>query len=433
MHRIAVATLSVLLAGAGWPILTAADGAGAAGPDAGAASDAPAASAAPATIQTTLAKKANIRFGPSLSAKVVTTLDAGTPVEVIGPAMGMPDWYAIRFPRAGTAWVHEKVLEPLDGGKRFRVIEDRAKARDDATLGGTIVCELAKGEILESKDRVVGQWHAVYPANAIAYVYKSMLVLTPVVQTKVDDAVKQDDHIELLWQDAQRTYAAYKQALDSDYNLAATLDWTHLSDELDQVATQHPSVRTRLAAQRLENGIQRVVAAVEQVQRNAGITPVRDVPGQPVSHPAEDTTPPAPADTAANPGTTPAAPAPETPAVQPASPSPSGAASSGSEAVRSAASTAPPAPTPGETGYVATGWLEEKAFPDLGVSHVIIDKDGKVCAFIKVKPGSGLQPSEYFWRLVGIKGDVEPIPPSRSKLPGTVPLVTVSDIALLSH
>ena len=138
----------------------------------------PAPQAAPETvIHATMAKRGKVHYGPSLNSREAAILDPGTEIEVLGVAQGLPDWYVIRFPRAGTAWVHSKALQPLKDGKTFRIIEDRARARDDATLRGSIIAELAKGEVVESKGKKIGDWQAVYPSSAVAYVHKSVLNL----------------------------------------------------------------------------------------------------------------------------------------------------------------------------------------------------------------------------------------------------------------
>ena len=66
----------------------------------------------PQAVATTMSKKGNVRFGPSTQAKVVATMDVGAPVEVLGIAQGLPEWYVVRFPREGSAWIHQKVIQP---------------------------------------------------------------------------------------------------------------------------------------------------------------------------------------------------------------------------------------------------------------------------------------------------------------------------------
>ncbi len=62
---------------------------------------------------------------------------------------------------------------------------------------------------------------------------------------------------------------------------------------------------------------------------------------------------------------------------------------------------------------------------------MIIDKDGNVCAFVTVKAGTPIQLSEFFWRNVGVRGEVKPVDQSLHNLGKPVPLVVVDDIALL--
>ena len=98
-----------------------------------------------------------------------------------------------------------------------------------------------------------------------------------------------------------------------------------------------------------------------------------------------------------------------------------------SEDLKNAAATAPTAPG----AFAATGWLEERAYPQVGANHVIIDKDGNVCAFVTVKAGTPIQLSEFFWRNVGVRGEIKAVDQTLHNLGKDIPLVVVDDIALL--
>lgn len=371
--------------------------------------------AQPASVATTMAKRGNVRFGPSQAAALVVTLDGGASVEVLGVAQGVPDWYVIRFPRQGLAWMHQKTLEPQDGGKTFVVKEDRARVRDDARQGANLVAELAKGEVVEAKDRArVGDWIPVYPSSAVAYVHKALLTAAPAMNTDIAKKVEKDDRVDLLWQEVQARYAAYKAALDKDLEIAATLDWAFLDSQLSQVIAQHSTVRVQLAAKRLAERIAPVVKAAVEVQKKNNIPPSRDVPGQPpiviakhtdpVADPVKPADPAKPAGTVPKPGDT--------------------------TAIRAAAISAPPAPS--ADGFAVQGFIEEKAFPQVGANFVIIDQTGAVCAFLKTKPGSEIQLSEYFWRNVGVKGLSQEVDQATHNLGKKVPLILVDDVMLLA-
>ncbi len=400
------------------------------------AADAPAEVVAPA-VGTSMLKRANVRFGPSTQAKVVVTLDAGEPVEVLGVAQGMPEWYVIRFPRQGSAWVHEKVLQLQEGGKTYLVTEDRARVRDDARQGGNIVAELALGEILEVKDRArVGAWLPVYPPSAVAYVHKTVLHVPAPVAAAVVQQVQQNNQLDDLWEEIQLRYSAYKAALDQDVEIAAKLDWSYLDQQLDQVVTGHPSVRIQLAGKRLKDRIAPVVTAALKVQRQNNITPSRDVPGQPPIVVIKPDPVVAKADpvvksdpVVVKPDSTPAV---VKPAIDPL-PQPPGptAPAVGADQIKQAAVHAPVVPT-GE--FAAQGFLEERGVSSVGTNYVIIDKNGKVCAFVKAKAGVDIQLSEFFWRLVGIKGESTLIPADKhGQGNAPIPLVTVDDVMLLSR
>lgn len=369
----------------------------------------------PQAVTTTMSKKGNVRFGPSIQAKTITTLEPGSPVEVLGIAQGMPEWYVVRFPREGSAWIHEKVIQPDASGKKAKVIEDRARVRDDARQGGNIVAELALGEEVEVKERArVGAWVPVYPPSAVAYVHKSVLVIPQAQEQALQGQVQQGNKLDEVNEEALARYAAFKKALDEDPEVAAKLDWEYLDMQLAQVVDGHPNERVKLAAKRLKDRIAPVVAAVLQVQRANKIAPVRDVPGAPPI--AKPTIDPLPARQ-----DPPKDPPKDPPAKIDPLPKPDVAV------VKDAAK-----PLPAATQFAAQGFLEERAVPAVGTNHVIIDKNGKVCAFVKTKPGVDLQLSEFFWRLVGVKGDVQPIEAEKhGQGGGAIPLVLVEDVALL--
>ena len=374
----------------------------------------------PKSVATTMAAKGNVRFGPSIQAKVVVTLDPGTPVEVLGIAQGIPEWYVIRFPREGSAWIHEKVIQVDASGKKATVREDRARVRDDSRQGGNIVAELALGEEVEIKERARnGAWVPVYPPSAVAYVHKSVLVVPAGKANEpnaIDTIVEKDNRLDNLWDEAQARYAAFKKALDQNVEIAATLDWDYLDKQLAEVVAHHPSERVKLACKRLKDRIAPVVTAAKQVQDKNGIKPTRDVPGEPAI--AKGNTPPGTPDPVKN------DPPPNKPQVDPL-PKPSD--------VKQLTEVKDKAPAPTVGGeFVAQGFLEERAIAAVGTNHVIIDKNGKICAFVKTKPGVDLQLSEFFWRNVGVKGETQLIEAAKhGQGGGPIPLVLVEDVLLL--
>lgn len=386
---------------------------------------------APQAVATSMAKRGNVRFGPSMQSKTVTTLDAGAPVEVLGVAQGVPDWYVIRFPREGSAWIHQKVIKIDESGKKAAVTEDRARVRDDARQGGNIVAELPLGDMVEIKERArVGDWIPVYPPSAVAYVHKSVLNVPQEKAAELEKKDVQGNKLDDVWAEVQARYATFKEALDQNVDVAATLDWEYLDSQLAEVVDGHPSVRVQLAAKRLKDRIAPVVSAAVQVQRANKITPVRDVPGKPVVIAKND--PPATPD---KPATEKPKADPVKPAIDPLPTTDKPKADTTGEkpktdGLKEAAQKAPPAPTAGS--FAAQGFLEERAVAAVGTNHVIIDKNGKICAFVKTKPGVDLQLSEFFWRLVGVKGDSQPIDADKhGQGGGPIPLVLVEDVALL--
>ncbi len=52
-------------------------------------------------------------------------------------------------------------------------------------------------------------------------------------------------------------------------------------------------------------------------------------------------------------------------------------------------------------------------------------------AYLKVRPGSTLQLSEFYWRNVGVIGEVQESDPAKAGPGDKAPLVIVDDIRLL--
>jgi SH3-like domain-containing protein len=386
---------------------------------------------APQAVATSMSKRGNVRFGPSMQSKTVTTLDAGAPVEVLGVAQGVPDWYVIRFPREGSAWIHQKVIKMDESGKKAAITEDRARVRDDARQGGNIVAELPLGDTVEIKERArVGDWIPVYPPSAVAYVHKSVLNVPQEKAAEFEKKDVQGNKLDDVWAEVQARYATFKEALDQNVDVAATLDWEFLDGQLAEVVDGHPSVRVQLAAKRLKDRIAPVVSAAVQVQRANKITPVRDVPGKPVVIAKND--PPATTDKPATDKPATDKPVTEKPKTDPVKPAIDPLPSTDKPKTDGLKEAAQKAPAPAAGGFAAQGFLEERAVPAVGTNHVIIDKNGKICAFVKTKPGVDLQLSEFFWRLVGVKGDSQPVDADKhGQGGGPIPLVLVEDVALL--
>ena len=425
-----VAAFASLLA-TGLPALTAAESGLAPTPDTLAASAAPA-----GTLRVLLGKNGNVRFAPTTQSKVIVTLPARTEVEILGTAK-VAGWYVIRFPREGNAWVHSKVLQSVDGGKRWRVTEDKARARDDSTLGAAIVGELQKGEILEDKGRLNGDWRAVYLPNAVAYISGSVLDMPANVEQAKQDAAQRADNAASAWATAQTDYASYYDALQKNPQNALVLDWAGLGKQFDAVIRDHRDPDTRLSAQRLKDGIVNVAAAAANLQKAKGITPV-EVPSEiPAVIAAQQTSttqapglvalvPPAKANPKITdvgdptvpekltvPGEIPSLVVPIPPAeIAPVAP------------VAQQPVVAAPA------AFAVEGFVTQQKFEGVGVSEVLVDGDSNVVAFLSIKVGKDIQLSEYYWRWVGVRGEVQKVDQSKHNLGRDVPLVIVDELSL---
>lgn len=352
---------------------------------------------APAPITAALEKNANVRFGPTTSSKVVVTLKAGDTVEVFGPSKSSAEWYVIRFPRQGKVWVDSKNLTAIDGGARYKVSQDRVRARNDATLSADVVAELGLGEIVEDKGQVVGNWRAVNIPDAVAYVHKSLLKLPADVEKGFIDAENRAAAAAQAWQGALATYTQFIETVKVSPKAAVGLDWAGLAGQLDIVTAGHASASVRLAAKRVRESITALAPMVGQVMP-APPEPVVVTPGTPAADPTK------PVATSTDP--------------KPLS----------SDEVSKLIQARPP-----PSIYQAEGILvqDDQYSAKVGTRDLIQDGDGNVIAFIKAKDGVDLKLSELQWREVGAKGEIQLIAPETSGLAKPVKLIVATDVAPL--
>lgn len=365
------------------------------------AGEPPALAPVPVRIDT----RANVRFAPSTSAKIVVTLPAGSEVEVFGPAKDAPDWFVIRFPREGRVWVHARNLKPLDGGQRHQVTQPQTKARDDARITAEVVAELDEGMIVEDRGQVVGDWRAVAIPDAVAFVHKSVLKLPPDLDARLRARAAAAEAAERVWQQAMVLYAQYVEQVKANPKAAIGLDWAGLARQLDIVINDHASASVRLAATRVRESVAQLIPPAQKVAEQAGIQPPAPLPPPaPRSEPA----PPAAA-------TAPAA-APALPATRPLT-----------EPELRAVVAARPAASP----WQAEGLLViDDAFQaKVGTRIVLMDENGDPVAFIRPKEGADLRVSELINRYVGANGEVLTVPPEQSGLPRPVRLIIATHLA----
>jgi uncharacterized protein YgiM (DUF1202 family) len=392
--------------------------------------DSLAAGAAPVgSLRVILAKNGNVRYAPTTQSKVIVTLPAKSEVEILGPAK-VAGWYVIRFPREGSAWVHSKVLQAVDGGKRWRVTEDRSRARDDSTLRSEIVAELNKGEILEDKGRINGDWRAVYLPNAVAYISSTVLDMPANIEQARKDAATRAAEAVQTWGTAQSIYASFFDQLKNNPQNALVLDWQGLVVQLDSVIRNHPDADVRISAQRIKDGIVNVAAAAKNVQVARGITPTISSGNNATSIPGAATT----VTTAPTSGTSGDPLAPPMLPVPDATPAP---AISVTTVPAIIPEPLPPAEIPKPAAAVAVvkafaaeGFVTQQNFEQVGATEVLVDGDSNIVAFLKVAVGKDVQLSEYYWRWVGVKGEVQKVEQSKHNLGRDVPLVIVDSLSL---
>ncbi|MCS6970308.1 MAG: SH3 domain-containing protein [Planctomycetota bacterium] len=352
-----------------------------------------------APVPVRLDTRANVRFAPSTSAKIVVTLAAGSEVEVFGPAKEAADWFVIRFPREGRVWVHSRNLKPLDGGLRYQVTQAQTKARDDARLTADVVAELNEGDIVEDRGQVVGDWRAVAIPDAVAFVHKSVLKLPPDLDARLRARAAAAEAAERAWQQAMVIYAQYVDQVKANPKAAVGLDWAGLVRLLDSVVNDHASASVRLAATRVRESIAQLVPPAQEVAKKEGIQPPAPLP------------PPAPRSEA------PASPPPA------AAPAPRPLSDQEARAVLAA--------RPASSAWQATGLLvlDDRYAERVGTRVVLMDENGDPVAFIKPKEGADLRVSEFVNRFVGAAGEVYTVPPEQSGLPRPVKLILAQQLA----
>lgn len=383
----------------------------------------------------TMAKRGNVRYGPSLEAGVIVTLDPATEVQILGKAEGQPGWYKIRFPRQGRAWMHSRNLEETGREGVLKVTYDGASVRSDARITAEKIAEMAIGETVEWSGRRVGQWYAVYPPSAVAYTYQSVLDLTPAKREQVVAKANEDLAIEKTWKTAERRYRAYYDALQRDAHEALTLDWPGLAVMLKEVVQDHPDLRTRLVAQKLRSKIGRIVKASAAIPAGRRRAMPDEEEGSSVATTTTQEEPQEPAMTAVEPDPEPTQTVVDT----------SEGAMDVPESEADLTSTETETIDDGEldialadqeeavelldeVGDERVGWLQELEKPQLGTRYVLIG-DG-VEAFLKLPEDSEINLREFHWRRVRVQGTQQVVDHEVAPEYRGVPLILVESVRM---
>ena len=218
------------------------------------------------------------------------------------------------------------------------------------------------------------------------------------------------------------------------------LDWQGLAVQLDAVIRYHPDADTRVSAQRIKDGIVNVAAAADNLQRAKGITPVKRIADLPTTSPTSGQTssqsiaqknPPAPG-VIGDPLAPPKLAVPgESPTPVSITPLPiTGAPGAAEPVAPTEIATKQQAPAAPAKAFVVEGFVTQQNFENVGVSEVLVDGDSNIVAFLKVQVGKDIQLSEYYWRWVGVKGEVQHVDQSKHTLGRDVPLVIVDGLSL---
>ncbi|TVR17082.1 MAG: SH3 domain-containing protein [Planctomycetota bacterium] len=389
--------------------------------------------------------RANVRYGPSTQARVITTLEPGSEVVVYGPAMGREGWYTVAFPRQGHAWAHSSVLRETEHEGWYRVIRDGANVRSDSRITADLVTQLSHGELVEFKGRRVGEWLAIHPGAARAYMYHTVLDMSPQVIRAIDERALRDDATQRRWQIATQRYEYYRETFSRNQQRALRLNWQGLSDEFQAVVDGHPTVRTRLQANRLRESIAPVVRAANRHQEQHNLRPLVDPefrvpepstvatlpPAQPerqdpppatVQQPRQPTPPPPTEDDST--ATTQQPPQPQDPQPEPEAP-PAEVEELAQTALEQLES---PPPQPGSSHPI--GWLEQRDDPGIGTSFALLDSQGELAAFIRPSEDLTMNLSEFYWRRVEVQGDVEQVTLSIGGRERQVAVITATQVRL---
>ena len=344
-------------------------------------------------------KNANVRFGPSVNAKIAVTLKADglNAVELIGPAP-VKGWWMVRMPRQGRAWVDERNLVAAGEGL-WRVTREGTRSREDATPGSSIVRELSAGEIVEERGAKVGAFRAVWIPNAMAYVHESVIDLNSDNISIVGSAEQAQAQAEAEWQEAERMYQGLYAEVTAAPARAKSLNWEPLLARIDSVIAKHRNATVRNKALQIKAGIRELAAVAQGLPDNASIPPIEP----PRIADGGTQKPPVGGDTGSTGGATATPVPPPLPKIQPKSP------------------------------YPAQGILETKDFPAFNVSYVLTDSDSMVVALVRVKPGSTVALSEYIYREVGAKGVVTELSIADTGLGRAVKLIEVEELVKIER
>lgn len=359
------------------------------------------------TISATIIKRGNVRYGPNLKAGVICTLRANSKIEIISRAEGLRNWYKIKFPRQGLAWMHKRNLVKTSG-RMMRVTLDGAVVRSDATTGGDVVAELKLNEVIEWKGPQVGSWYAVFVPSAVAYVHQSVVMVDQPIAAH--DATGQAEIIERpvvrvpdaaishpaedMWKQAKITYEKYYAILQADTSKGLNQDWAGLSKMLTKIVIEHPQLKTKVYAERLRKGIARLVSGTAPAPIIKKAPVVTQLPAQrPVVEHADVVT--------------------KNPVVKPVV---------GKDDPADLAGFAKT-----ENGVV--GWLESKEIESIGVSYVILGDSG-IAAFIKLQAGSRIDLKTMHWRRVIASGETQIVDHLVSEEYKGIPLLILEKIHL---
>ena len=365
-------------------------------------------------VEAVMAKRGNIRFGPSIKDDIVCTLNADTPIHILGKPEGMENWFKIKFPSQGHAWVHGMNLVQTDKERILRVTTNGTNVRRDATKGGEVVIKLNRNDEVRWQGPKVGQWYAVYVPNAEVYVHASVVHVedeavakTPVensggvkpAPTELNNNKHAHHPTQQLWKKCIERYESYYQQYQADNQKGLTLDWMGLSVDLQRVVQDHPELRTRIKAKRLFIVIQRVVSSSGQSE------PLK-LDESVSSHTAAQEE--------------------------------ENKVSANLDSDTKVVTKQPVVKTePEETTDIrvinkkgVVGWLQKMEVPSIGVDYAILGDNG-ISAFIKLADGVEIDLNKLHWKRVRADGDKQIVDHEVDPQYKGIPLIIVKSLELV--
>lgn len=352
-----------------------------------------------------------LRTSPDLAAtdNTLATLPTGTRVQILSST---PEWLQVAVPAQVPLWVHRRNLAATADPRRLRVTDDGVKIRTDSRINAPELTQvLARdSEVIWSGiegngtffGQQTGDWYAVQVPGLAAWLHRSLVdeaAPSPPASTSpgatAAEAKPVEPELEGLWESVQADYEAL--AAQQPGTLLAPGAADSLLGRLEQVIARHPRMRVRLLADRMMQALRRA-----QIQGGFTATPV-----SPPVAPGPTATPETA--TEALPAATDLTQDVSEPVVESARPDQLPSALSGGS-------------------QTLLGSVENRSFPEHGVTQVLLAEDGSLLALLLPHPEANLDLASWHWRRAQVRGGSRLVAVADGVGPREVPLVVVEHI-----